>query len=178
MSKTNLVITGHFHLRDERKYKEGTILYLGNPFQMDFGDIESVKGYYILDMNTLTYEFTENTLSPKHIKVYLSELAKTGKVTDEIKESFNNSFVKFIIDRNISTDEVDLIVQKFYTYNPITINIDYAVNFNKYKLDESMIHDFSGIDIETAIEEFVNLMDIKNRKEVIDYTTELYRRSA
>ena len=41
-----------------------------------------------------------------------------------------------------------------------------------------MIHDFSGIDIETAIEEFVNLMDIKNRKEVIDYTTELYRRSA
>jgi DNA repair exonuclease SbcCD nuclease subunit len=178
LSKTNLVITGHFHLRDERKYKQGTILYLGNPFQMDFGDIQSVKGYYILDFDTLSYEFTENTLSPKHQKVYLSELAKLGRVTDETKESLNNSFVKFVIDRNISTDEVDLVIQKLYTYTPITINIDYAMNFNKYKLDENMIHDFSGIDVETAIEEFVNLMDIKNKKEVIDYTVELYHKCA
>ncbi len=52
-----LVITGHFHLRDERKYRDGTILYLGNPFQMDFGDVDSSKGYYILDIKNSDYKF-------------------------------------------------------------------------------------------------------------------------
>ena len=33
LKKSPLVITGHFHLREERKYKKGTILYVGNPFK-------------------------------------------------------------------------------------------------------------------------------------------------
>ena len=31
-------------------------------------------------------------------------------------------------------------------------------------------------DVVTAIEEFINLIDIENKKEVIDYTTSLYKR--
>ena len=62
LSKAPLIVSGHFHLRDERKYDQGRILYLGNPYQMDFGDVGSIKGYYILDIPTSTYEFTENLL--------------------------------------------------------------------------------------------------------------------
>ena len=32
LKKAPLIITGHFHLREERKYKAGNILYLGNPY--------------------------------------------------------------------------------------------------------------------------------------------------
>ena len=78
LERCNLAISGHFHLRDERVYDEGTILYLGNPFQMDFGDVDSTKGYYILDLNTLKYEFTENTISPKHKKIYKSGVCGGG----------------------------------------------------------------------------------------------------
>tara|TARA_R110002051_G_scaffold40225_1_gene83922 strand:- start:86 stop:523 length:438 start_codon:yes stop_codon:yes gene_type:complete len=143
---------------------------------MDFGDIDSDKGYYILDFNTLQYEFTENTLSPRHKKIYLSELVRQGKITEKVKQDFNNNFIRFIVDKNVSPDEIDIILQKFYTLNPLSINVDYAANFNKYKLDESVIHDFSGIDVEVAIKEFVNLIDMKNKKEVIDYTIDLYRK--
>jgi DNA repair exonuclease SbcCD nuclease subunit len=176
LQKCGLIISGHFHIRDERIYDAGRILYLGNPFQMDFGDIDSDKGYYILDFNTLQYEFTENTLSPRHKKIYLSELVRQGTITEKVKQEFSNNFIKFIVDKNVSPDEIDIILQKFYTLNPLSINVDYAANFNKYKLDESIIHDFSGIDVEVAIKEFVNLIDMKNKKEVIDYTIDLYRK--
>lgn len=176
LERCNLAISGHFHLRDERVYDEGTILYLGNPFQMDFGDVDSTKGYYILDLNTLKYEFTENTISPKHKKIYLSELVKIGNITSKVKSMFKGNFVKFIIDKNISPDEVDIVIRKLMSLNPLSINVDYAANFNKYKLDDDAKADFSGIDIETAIKEFVNLMEIDNKKEVSEYTLSLYRK--
>ena len=124
----------------------------------------------------MQYEFTENTISPIHRKIYLSELVKIGSITEEVKTQFRNNFIKFIIDKNISPDEVDIVLKRFTALHPISINVDYAVNFDKYKLDESNIYDFSGIDVITAIDEFINLIDIDNKKEVSDYTTNLYRR--
>ena len=173
---SSLVISGHFHLRDERKYDEGNIIYLGNPFQMDFGDAGSTKGYYILDLNTLEYEFTENVLSPKHNKVYLSELAELGNITDDVRKTFNNNFIKFIVDLTISSDEIDILLKKFQGLNAVHINVDYAINFTKYKLDEDVVKDFSGVDIPTAIEEFIDLMDIDNKSEVAKHTLQLFRR--
>ena len=177
LKKSSLIISGHFHLRDERHYEAGDIVYLGNPFQMDFGDAESIKGYYILDFETLDYEFTENKISPKHKKLHLSKLVEAGTITNDTKADLKGNFIKFIIDKNISPDEVDIVLQKFVSHNPVSVNIDYAVNYNKYKLDEGAIHDFSGIDAEAAIKEFIQLMDIDNKQEVIDYTVGLYRKS-
>lgn len=176
LDKGKLVVTGHFHLREERIYKDGTILYLGNPFQMNFGDIDSVKGYYILSLDDLSYEFTKNNMSPEHKKIVLSDLAKAGKLTSDVKDGIKNNFVKFIIDRNISPDEVDIILNKFCTLNPSSVNVDYAVNFNKYQIDEDSKHDFSGVDIASAIDEFVNLMEIDNKEEVVKYTVDLYNK--
>ena len=176
LSKSRLVVSGHFHLREERKYESGTILYLGNPFQMDFGDVDQVKGYYILDFNTLKYKFTPNTLSPEHKKIYLSDLVERGTITKETKKEFRDNFVRFIIDKNISPDEVDIVLTKLLSLNPKSINVDYSVNFNKYTLDEDSRADFSGIDVKTAIEEFVNLLEIDNKKDITEYTLDLYRK--
>jgi DNA repair exonuclease SbcCD nuclease subunit len=175
LNKTNLVITGHFHLREERKYNNGTILYLGSPFQMDFGDVDSTKGYYILDVEDKTFNFFENKKSPKHVKLLLSELVKQKKLTKEVTDSLENSFVKFIIDRNIAPDEIDFIVQKLNAYKPISVNVDYANNFNMFAISDDARKDLSGIDIEAAIEEFIDLMDIDNKTKVTQYTLELYK---
>ncbi len=80
LEKGNKVISGHFHLRDRRKYKNGEILYLGNPFEMDFGDAGSTKGWYELDFTSLQTTFHQNNISPKHIKVQLSELIQHKEI--------------------------------------------------------------------------------------------------
>jgi DNA repair exonuclease SbcCD nuclease subunit len=177
LDKAKLVISGHFHLKDERKYAEGTILYLGSPYQMDFGDVESQKGIHILDLNTLKYEFVENNNYPKHKKILLSDLIKEEGFTNKVKDEFKDNIVKFIVDKNITADEIDLLLEKLSTLNPLSINVDYAVNFNKFSVQNDPNCDLSGVNIPKAIEEFVNMLDdINNKQEIIDYTTELFKR--
>ena len=177
LKKCDLIITGHFHLREERQYKNGNILYLGNPFQMDFGDVNSIKGYYILDVDNNTYEFTENDISPKHVKLKLSDLAKVGRLTQETKNTIKDNILRFIIDKSITPDEVDIVLKKFSSLKPLSMNVDYAINFDKFGLSDEMEYDLSGVDIPTAIKEFVNILEIDNKGCIIDYTLDLYKRT-
>lgn len=177
LKKSPLTITGHFHLREERQYKNGTILYLGNPFQMDFGDVYSSKGYYILDVKHGTYEFNENEKSPTHQKVKLSELVEYGTINNTVKRIFKNNIIKLIIDKQISPDDMDVLLKKLLQLKSISITADYDVNFNKFGLESSEEHDLSGVDIPVAIEEFVNLLeDIPNKDEIVEYTVDLYNK--
>ena len=175
LKKSPLIITGHFHLREERKYKTGNILYLGNPYQMDFGDVYSTKGYYILDIPTCDYTFYENDISPTHQKVKLSELVAHKTINDEVKKIFYNNIVKLIIDKNVAPDDMDILLKKFLELEAISITADYDVNFNKFGLINEDSHDLSGVDISVAIEEFVNLLEeVPDKQDIIDYTIELY----
>ena len=177
LNKSPLIITGHFHLREERKYKSGKIVYLGNPFQMDFGDVYSTKGYHILDIVTGDYTFHENDVSPTHQKIKLSSLVKIGSINDEVKRLFENNIVKLIIDKNVGPDDMDILLKKYLELNAISITADYDVNFNKFGLLDQSDCDLSGVDIPVAIEEFVSLLeDVPNKQEIIDYTVELYNK--
>jgi len=178
LDKGQLVITGHFHQREERIYDEGKIIYVGNPFQMDFGDLGNQKGYYILNMETSKYRFHKNTVSPEHVKMPLSELAKVGKLTKKIKDQIKNNIVRFVVDRNIAPDDTEVILKKFASLNPLVMDIDYAINFDRFGLDRDDECDLSGVDIPTAIEDFVNMLDIDVKpSKVIQKTVELYKRN-
>lgn len=177
LKKAPLTITGHFHLREERKYKSGKIVYLGNPFQMDFGDVYSTKGYHILDIVTGDYTFHENNISPTHQKIKLSTLVEIGSITPKVKRMFKNNIVKLIIDMTVGPDDMDILLKKFLELKAISITADYDVNFNKFGLLDQSDCDLSGVDIPVAIEEFVSLLeDVPNKQEIIDYTVELYNK--
>jgi DNA repair exonuclease SbcCD nuclease subunit len=177
LSKTPLVITGHFHLREERVYKNGKILYLGNPYQMDFGDVNGIKGYYLLDIVTGDYDFYVNDISPTHQKIKLSELVAHGSLTDEVREMFANNIVKLIIDRQVAPDDMDLLLKKYIELNAKSITADYDITFNKFGLEDENDHDLSGVDVTIAIEEFINMLeDVDDKQQIIDYTVDLYRK--
>lgn len=172
---SNLIISGHFHLRHEKKFGAGTILYVGNPFQMDFGDADNFKGYYILDLDMMEYNFTENTVSPHYNKINLSDLIACNTITSRIKAIFHNNIVKLKIDRNISQEDLNILTTKLNQLRPQTFSVDYDINYNKISND-SKDKDLSGIDITQAIEEFVNLLEIDNKKDVLEYTFDLFKR--
>lgn len=178
VKKSKLIFTGHFHTRDEKHFKEdeSTIVYVGNPFEMDFGDTLQRKGYYILDVDSLTYEFFENNITPKHIKIILSKLINVEDVEKTFKTVLPGNIIKLIIDKNISSDHLDALVSKLMGYKPVELRIDYDVNYNKLKIESEQEYDLSGVDIKQAIEEFVNMLDIENKKDVANYTHSLYER--
>ena len=177
LKKSSLVISGHFHTRHEKKYGKGTILYVGNPFQMDFGDAGNRKGYYILDLDTLEYNFTYNNVSPTYKKVSLSELVKEQTITKKVIDDFAGNITRLKVDMNISQADMDILLKKLTLLKPEVLTVDYDINFNRLMEDVGDKEDLSGIDIPQAIEEFVNLLDIKNKKEIIKYTLGLYEKS-
>ena len=168
--KSPLVFSGHFHLRDEREYKNSKIIYVGNPFEMDFGDTESTKGYYTMDFEEMKYEFFENNISPKHKRIKLSEY-------DSLEQNVENNIVRIIVDKNIENEELEKYSANIKTKNPVALSFDNTMAFNPVSEELDEEYDLSGIDMEKAICDFVNLLDIDNKEDVSKYTVELYKQS-
>ena len=173
LSKAPLVISGHFHLREERVYESGKILYVGSPFELDFGDAGSTKGYYILDFANLSYEFIENTISPKHQKVALSDIIKIKNFEQTATKLFSNNIVKLYVDKVIRPEDLDKLSVKLGNFKPLNLIFDHVTDYNRFGLDQSDV-DLSGIDIPKAITDFVDMLDIQNKKDVAEYTISLY----
>lgn len=174
LDKAELVMTGHFHLREERKYDKGTIIYVGNPFEMDFGDTGASKGYYILDITDSSYTFFENQISPKHKKITLSSLLSDESF--DFQSNITNNIIKLLIDKKINTDEIDVLIKKISSFNPFSLSVDYSLYDNSITVEDQN-YTASGVDMQKTIEEFVNVLDIENKQNIIDYCLTLYKRA-
>lgn len=175
LKKARLIISGHFHYRDERNYSNGTILYTGCPFQLDWGDSNTIKGIHFLDLKTMKYDFLPNEMSPKHIKFRLSEVLnnETGML-ESLKKLTPGNFINFLIDKEIGSDKVDALINKLSSLQPLQIRPEFYVD-NQFNLDD-LNYEFTGVDIPSAIEEFVNLLDCNNKQQVLNYTLDLFKR--
>lgn len=172
LSRAPLVISGHFHTRQEREYSNGKIVYLGSPFHMDFGDSGS-RGFTILNIENNEMEFIENNISPVHIKVSLSDVKNENIKLN--KKLVHNNFIKIIVDTNYEPEEVEELIKNVNTSSPNNLTIDYKYNTAVQKVVSDV--DFASVDVADAIKEFINKLDIENKKSIIDYTLELYQKS-
>ena len=70
---------------------------------------------------------------------------------------------------------MDVLLKKFSELEAISITVDYDVNINKFGFYYDESHDLSGVDIQVAIKEFVNLLeDVPDKNDIIEHTIELY----
>lgn len=177
LDKTNLVITGHFHCREHRKYlKNKSILYLGSPHELDFGDRDQTKGITILDTNDLSLEFIENNVTPKHKKIKISDLIDGKIKLESIGNEFTNNFVSLCIDKNVNEQVLSLMLSKFNQYKPKHVRTDFNI-FESVQLSGTELNEIS-IDIDTALHEFINLLDINiSKKDILNKCLDLYRAS-
>ena len=176
-SRAQLTITGHFHHRDERKYTTGTILYAGSPYQQDWGDFGTTKGLYILDMSDLSYEFIENNISPRYMRLRYTELTNGTYTSETLKAAMTNNIVKFIVDQTVEPAKLDTIVRKLVTIKPTEFTIEHDVSEqSKLNIEEAANKEFN-ISVEKSIDEFIDLMDVTNKVQVKQYVTELYQKA-
>lgn len=172
LSKSPLIISGHFHTRQEREYSNGKIIYLGSPFHMDFGDTGQ-RGITYLDIENNNMTFEANLESPCHIKLPLSFI-KGDHITID-KDFVSKNFIKVIVDTNYEPEEVEAVIKNLNSLDPSSVTIDYKYNTAAQKIVSDV--DFASVDIADAIKEFINKLEIENKKDIIDYTLELYQKS-
>jgi DNA repair exonuclease SbcCD nuclease subunit len=174
LEKSPLVFSGHFHSRDDRKYKKGRIVYVGSPYQQNFGDVDQKRGIYTFDLESEELNFIENELSPKHFKLSLKELKDKKQDASFLKNIIPNNMISLIIDEEIDSEKIALLSSNLQKLNPKLLRIDYKSN-DEESVEISKKTDYNAVDIEKNIEDFVNSMDVEHKSDVIEYLTTIYK---
>lgn len=169
----NLIITGHFHLRQERVNKTGTILYVGTPYEMDYNDMDTDKGYHIIDTNTNNTEFVVYPLTTKHKKLSVTDLINNKDHMDSyLNDNVKGNVVTLVVDKEMDYDKISMLVQKIQTYQPFVFK---GTDIQNTKSSDTVIIDQQvNIQTEQLLTEFVNNMGIDNSNDVLAFVLELY----
>jgi DNA repair exonuclease SbcCD nuclease subunit len=172
--KSSAIISGHFHKKDFREYKNGHILYLGSPYQQNYGDVGDPRGIYIYNLNDNTFSFKENVYSPKHIKLKLSEILAGNVKSDSLKQVIPNNHISLIIDSKIKENQILILKSKLQKFEPKTFRLEYIEVKGKNINQNSNIAEIDNVNLLDDIEKYVNSLEFENKKEVVSYIKELY----
>lgn len=153
-SRTSNVFSGHFHHRNTKKYNEGMINYVGNTFPMDFSDLDNVKGYHTLDVESGELEFFENPISPRFKKIPASQI-KSYKAKD-----IENNIVKLVIDLEISEKNVEKFQLYISKFKPWQFTTEYATT-SKVVNDVECI---DSIDLVEIFDEYIKELKFEDNK--------------
>lgn len=151
-----LVFSGHFHIRHEYKRNGGKLITVGNPVQQTWGDYGNQKGIYIFDLNTMDYDFIENTISPTYQRVYFS------KFRDKLEnlKNINGNFVEFVVDDDYKFEIIMKIIKLINSKNPLmNCKVDYVFNKTRSSLEEMTFDENSDILKMTKYEYMLQYID-------------------
>lgn len=133
------VFSGHFHIKN----KIGNIYYIGNPFQTNWDDLGSDRGFHIYDSETDTMNFIKNDYENYDLlydeDIFNAELYK-----------YQDKIVKVLVPSLSDLDQVklnsflDLLQEITYEYTIIETNVKEVDNPEqvKVKSNREMISDY------------------------------------
>jgi DNA repair exonuclease SbcCD nuclease subunit len=175
LDRAQIIISGHFHYREHRKYhNDKSILYLGSPYELDFGDREQEKGVTLLSIDTLETQFIKNDVTPKHKKIKLTDLIQNIS-PEYMAEIFTNNFINLNVDKKIDPYRLDALLNSLSQYSPCNVRTEFNI-FDEIQLTEEV--DGISIDIDTALHEFIELLDTDiSKQEILDKSIEIYKLS-
>lgn len=110
--KFEMVLSGHFHIRQS----EGNIFYLGSQYQMNFGDVNSKKGFHVLDTETRKLEFIENPNDIFYTFAYddSDEINVKNIANFVAKQNLKGSFIRIFVRNKTKQKIFDKFLDALY----------------------------------------------------------------
>jgi len=152
----NKVFSGHFH----RPQNKGNIVYMGSPYQMNFGEIGQKKGFITLDLDNYEWKRHYYTQAPTYKKI-------NGE--DFNKEDVNNSFVQVVIKekldnyvklKHILYEKGALEITPYFVDNTEELNINDKASIDMNSSIKDMVKDFILNDINSEGIDNTKLLNI------------------
>lgn len=168
-NKASYIVSGHFHKKDHRQYEKGDILYLGSPYQQNYGDTLDERGIYVFDLTDNTFEFIKNDVSPEFLKINASDIIKDEKILDIVKKNH----ISLIVDEQLDQEKLTFLTSKIQKNTPTNLKLEYIEPKFKANTTDAE-NNFEFVNILDDIETYVNSIDLKNKKEVFSYIKETY----
>lgn len=120
------VYAGHIHSHKEFVSKTREFIFIGSPYQQNFGEMSGINGYYVLDENNKR-KFIEITDVPKHIRLRISDIVNAGI------DNFDFSIVKGNIIQKIYDVDIDLKTDATINQR-ISDNLPFEESLSEYSI--------------------------------------------
>jgi DNA repair exonuclease SbcCD nuclease subunit len=132
-NRFEMVLSGHFHLKQTSK----NIHYLGTQYQLNFGDVNSKKGFHVLDTATRNLEFIHNPNDLFHLIKYKDETDEQVKLLDKLPSLLKNCYVKVIVSTKNKPFTFDKFIDALYATPVYELSIveDYQDKQNETDID-------------------------------------------
>jgi DNA repair exonuclease SbcCD nuclease subunit len=173
LNKAPLIVSGHFHKKDHRTYDNGEIIYLGSPYQQNFGDCLDERGIYVYDLEENVFDFIQNDISPTHVKISIKKILSGEIDSDYLKHNVTKNHISVVVDTKIDDEKVIMLKGKLQNLQPETFRIEYLDTKSLDTLN-SNLNDIESVDLMKDIENYVMSLDITDKKDVVSYIKDIY----
>ena len=124
-NKFEKVFSGHYHSRSDN----GTVFYLGNPYEMFWNDCESTRGFHIFDTKSLEHTAVNNPYRLFYKIFYDDTDHQTFNATE-----YENKIVKVIVKKKSDTKKFEKFIDKLYKVGVADLKI--VENFQLFDAEE------------------------------------------
>jgi len=108
------VFSGHYHTRSDN----GTVFYLGNPYEIYWNDLNDTRGFHIFDTETLEHTPINNPYKMYH-NIYYED---TNHQTFDTRE-YENKIVKVVVRKKTDTKQFEKFIDKLYASNVAELKV-------------------------------------------------------
>ena len=152
--KFQYVFSGHYHTRSTN----GTVFYLGNPYEIYWTDVGDTRGFTIFDTETLEYVPVNNP----HKMFYNIYYEDTNYQTFDTRE-YENKIVKIIVRKKTDTKKFEKFIDKLYSSNIAELKIIENFDINESQNFEA----FENEDTISILNRYIEEAEINLDKSII-----------
>jgi DNA repair exonuclease SbcCD nuclease subunit len=166
--KFDMVLSGHFH----HKSTMGNITYLGNPYELTWGDYEDPRGFHILDTETRELEFIKNPYRMFHKVFYDDETYDLDQMMNLDFDHLKNRYIKVVVVKKQNPYWFDQFLDRLYKCNPTHLTI---VEDNKHLDLEKDEEIMDAEDTLTILNKYVDALEVDiDKKQLSGLLNNLY----
>ena len=158
--KFDMAFSGHFH----HKSDNGTIYYLGNPYELTWQDYKDVRGFHIFDTETRELTFIENQNRMFYKFMYNDTELKLEDIDQIDVNHFKNKYIKVIVQDKSNPYLFDMVMDKIYKAGAFDITV--VENFIDVAGDEEIIDEAQ--DTITILSNYIEQLNTNVDKKNLD----------
>jgi DNA repair exonuclease SbcCD nuclease subunit len=152
--KFKLVFSGHYHTRSNN----GTVFYLGNPYELYWNDVNDSRGFHIFDTDTLEKVSVDNPYRMFYNIYYEDIPYQTFDTRD-----YENKIVKVVVRKKSDSKKFEKFIDKLYSSGVNELKV-----IENFQIQES--EDFEAFESEdtlSILNRYIDDSEINLEKSVI-----------
>lgn len=152
--KFQRVFSGHYHTRSNN----GTVFYLGNPYEIYWTDVGDVRGFTIFDTETLNHQHIDNPYR-MFFNIYYEDTPHQMLKTDE----YTGKIVKVIVRKKSNQKQFEKFIDKLYSSNVAELKV--VENFQIQETED--IEEFESEDTLSILDRYIQESEIELDKSIL-----------